>query len=108
MLEVLTLFLVLLLVASAALYMLRHSWGLGRLYWLLCSFLLWGGLISFIGLMIWPPEHYDEAGQLIGEMPPELGAAGLMIQLGLLGTVMGFVLSATVRLGRWVRRVWQF
>lgn len=108
MLEVLTPLLVLLLVASAALHMLRHSRGLSRLYWLLCSLLLWGGLISVIGLMIWPPEHYDEVGRLIGEMPPEFGIAVFMIQLGLFGAVTGFVLNAAVRLGRWAWRVWRF
>ncbi|PWC41355.1 hypothetical protein [Azospirillum sp. TSO22-1] len=70
-----------------------------RVWWWGCGLLLAAGLAGMVGIVIAPPEHFDEDGNLIGEMPPEFALAFCMAVLGLAGLVAGGV----VRLLLWTR-----
>jgi hypothetical protein len=76
----------------------RRGRGPARLYWIGCSLLLaLGGLGLGLTLLV-PPEHFDEDGQLIGEMPAEFALAAGLLALGLLGALAGWA----VRGLRWL------
>lgn len=75
--------------------------GLKKLYWLLCSFLLGIGSLSFIYFLAFPEQQRFADGSVSGEMPPELGLAGSVVQLGIYASVLGLVVTG---LWRWVGR----
>lgn len=78
--------------------------GLKKLYWLLCSFLLGIGSLSFVYFLAFPEEHRFTDGNVSGEMPPELGLAGSVIQLGLYGSALGLMVMGLRRLiGRFIK-----
>lgn len=70
-----------------------------RVYWGGCGLLLAVGLAGMAGVLLVPVEMTDEAGNVLGEMPPAFGVAFLMAVLGLAGVVAGGV----VRLLLWTR-----
>ncbi|MEG3135051.1 hypothetical protein SC206_15940 [Rouxiella sp. T17] len=71
--------------------------GLKKLYWLLCSFLLGIGSLSFIYFLAFPEQHRLADGSVQGEMPPELGLAGSVVQLGMYASVLGLVVTGLWR-----------
>ncbi len=72
--------------------------GMKKVYWLLCSFLLGLGSVSFIYFLAFPERHTLPDGSLSGEMPPQLGLAGTVTQLGIYGAVLGFMVMGLWRL----------
>lgn len=73
------------------------------LYWGACGLLLVLGIAGVVGVVAFPPEHFDDEGHLIGEMPPEFGAALAGAALGALGMVAGLAAIGLARLCRWTR-----
>ena len=49
--------------------------------------LLGTGFAGTLLLNFFPPRHYDAAGRLIGEMPPEFGLCVGLVWLGLVGAI---------------------
>ncbi len=74
--------------------------GVARLYWLACSVPALLGIAGLVLVMVFPPEHFDEAGRLIGEMPPEFALAFTLASWGLAGALAGFAGSGLARLYR--------
>ncbi len=72
--------------------------GMKKAYWLLCSFLLGIGSVSFIYFLAFPVQHQLPDGTLSGEMPSQLGLAGTVTQLGVYGAVLGFMVIGLWRL----------
>lgn len=72
----------------------------GRLYRAACGVLVLIGIAGLAGSIAFPPERFDEAGRLIGEMPPAFGLAMAAVEIGLLGTLAGLVWSGLRRLYR--------
>ncbi len=69
-----------------------------RIYWSGCGLLLSVGLLGIAAVFAFPPKHFDEAGDLIGEMPPEFGVSAAFVALGLVGTGVGCIGLAGLRL----------
>ncbi|MEI6557805.1 MAG: hypothetical protein WCO00_05305 [Rhodospirillaceae bacterium] len=76
---------------------------MSRRYWIACGLLIGTGLLGVVLVCLFPPEHFDQDGQLIGEMPPEFGFALALVWLGLLGALAGAAALGTIRLWRWQR-----
>ncbi|HEY0834156.1 MAG TPA: hypothetical protein VGE72_09640 [Azospirillum sp.] len=76
-----------------------------RLYWTACAVLLCAGLAGAVLVVLFPTEHYDEFGRLIGEMPPEFGAALGLAALGAAGLLAGGLVLGAMRLWRRVRGI---
>ncbi|WP_448192135.1 hypothetical protein [Azospirillum sp. sgz301742] len=74
-----------------------------RLYWGACGLLLVIGIAGTVGVVAFPPERFDDEGYLIGEMPPEFGAALAAAALGALGLLAGLAVFGLARLCRWTR-----
>lgn len=72
--------------------------GMKKVYWLLCSFLLGIGSVSFIYFLAFPNRPTLPDGSISGEMPPQLGLAGAITQLGIYGAVLGFMVIGLWRL----------
>jgi hypothetical protein len=72
-----------------ALAMARRSTGLEQWYWASCALLMLIGVACAVYVVAHPPEHFDEAGRLIGEMPPEFALACKVVVLGLAGAIAG-------------------
>ena len=75
-----------------------------RAYWTLSAILIGTGLLGLVLVFIFPPEHFDQEGRLIGEMPPEFGIALALAVLGLHAALAGAVVLGALRLWRWLRR----
>ncbi len=75
-----------------------HANGMKKVYWLICSFLLGLGSLSFIYFLAFPEQQRLPDGSLTGEMPSQLGLAGSITQLGVYGTVLGFMVIGLWRL----------
>ena len=74
--------------------------GATRAWAIVCALMIGGGAALAIGCVFFPPEEYDEAGNLIGEMPKAFGAGLYLAALGVLGVVAGL---AARRLHRAIR-----
>ena len=75
-----------------------------RLYWLGCSLLASLGVAGVGLVLIFPPEHFDAEGRLIGEMPPEFAVAWTLIELAAWAALAGLVGIAVGRLLSWLFR----
>ncbi|EIC84954.1 hypothetical protein [Serratia sp. M24T3] len=94
---ILVIIFIVILFGTAASIAVRAN-GMKKVYWLLCSFLLGMGSLSFIYFLAFPVQHKLPDGSLSGEMPPQLGLAGTITQLGVYGTVLGFMVMGLWRL----------
>ncbi len=74
------------------------------LFWSVCSAMMWAGLAGMISIFIFPPQHFTEDHQLIGEMPPEFGAMTVIATLGFLGALAGLLVNGLMRLYRRAKR----
>ncbi|OWY41087.1 hypothetical protein CEK28_02115 [Xenophilus sp. AP218F] len=85
-------FLILLSYLAALLWSLRHSWlkSRGRVYWLLSTLSLLGGLM----LMLQTEPEAAPGGAL----PPEFGIGVLLALLGMLASAAGAALQLLARL----------
>lgn len=72
--------------------------GAGRVYWAACALLILAGSLGIAWVFVFPPERFDEDGQLIGEMPVEFAMALAILELGLLGSAGGVIVDALRRL----------
>ncbi|PWC33481.1 hypothetical protein [Azospirillum sp. TSO35-2] len=79
---------VLTLLATALVLAVRGR-GFARVYWLGCAVLIVGGAALAAGTLYWPPEEFDDAGNLIGEMPPAFAAALMLFQSGVAAMLVG-------------------
>lgn len=68
-----------------------------RVFWVGCGFLMWAGTVGLVYFAAFPPERFDKAGRLIGEMPFEFGLAGTLVELSLCAAIVGFVVKAFTR-----------
>ena len=75
-----------------------------RVYWAVCVGLTGIGVVGMMLTVLFPPEHFDQEGRLIGEMPPEFGIAFVLAEFGLMGVLAGGVLRGALRLWRWTRQ----
>ena len=82
----------------------RSGGRLARLYWLGCSLLASLGVAGVVLVLIFPPEHFDEEGRLIGEMPPEFAVAWTLIEVAAWAALVGLVAIVLGRALGWLRR----
>ncbi len=80
----------------------NHRWA--RMYWVACSVLMWTGVAGLIYFAVFPPEHFDEAGRVVGEIPPEFGFAGAIVTFAFCAALAGFVMKALMRVYRRTRQ----
>lgn len=73
---------------------------LQRLYWGACALLLVLGVAGAVGSGLLPHERFDDAGHLIGEMPPQFGAAVALAALGVMGVLAGLAAKGLAGLRR--------
>ncbi len=66
------------------------------LYWAACAFMIAVGVTGLTWVLVFPPEHLDDAGHVIGEMPIEFGIGLLITALGLIGVLAGAVVSGII------------
>jgi hypothetical protein len=92
--------LIIVIVTGATLRTAWHSNGPGKYYWTACGILIGGGMIGLVAVLVAPPQHFDEAGRLIGEMPPEFGLFFKLLQAGTAAAVLGFLALGAKRLVR--------
>ncbi len=72
--------------------------GLKKAYWLLCSFLIGIGSLSFIYFLSFPEPSMVSDRNVSGEMPPELGFAGFITRTGIAAALLGFLVMGLWRL----------
>lgn len=75
-----------------ALALAVRSRGLARAYWVGCVLLIGTGSILAAGALFFPPEEFDEAGNLIAEMPAGFGLSLLLAGLGMAAVLAGLVI----------------
>lgn len=58
---------------------------------------MWAGTVGLVCFAAFPPERFDKAGHLIGEMPLEFDLAGTLVELSVCAAIVGFVAKAFTR-----------
>lgn len=79
----------------------RRTWH--RLYWATSGLLMWVGGVGSAFFLMFPPDHFDKDGHLIGEMPPEVGFTAAIAQLGFYLALLGLVSIGLTRSSKSVR-----
>ncbi|WAT09453.1 hypothetical protein [Rouxiella badensis] len=72
--------------------------GLKKAYWLLCSFLIGIGSLSFIYFLAFPEHPGFSANRPAGEIPPELMFAATLTRTGIAAALLGFLVHGIWRL----------
>ena len=87
-----------------ALVLAVRSRGFARVGWVACALVIGAGATLLFGIIVFPPEEYDEAGQLIGEMPKAFGPSLALTGLGMIATLAGLIVRGVRRVLRRRRR----
>ena len=83
-----------------ALVLAVRSRGLARVWWVACALAIGAGSTLLLGVIFFPPEEYDEAGRLIGEMPKAFGPSLALAGLGMIATLAGLIIRGVRRVLR--------
>ncbi|OXJ22565.1 hypothetical protein CFB82_40100 [Burkholderia sp. HI2714] len=68
-----------------------------KLYFIVSSGVTLVGIAGAVWVLEFPPEKLDEQGRLSGEMPIEFGGALMIIFVGTLASLIGFIAIAFQR-----------
>lgn len=88
------------LLLALALVLAIRSHGLARLWWAGCAATTAGGILLMAATLFYPPEEFDAAGNLIGEMPKAFAVALWLVTFGCATTLAGVIGLALRRLMR--------
>ncbi|WP_157655062.1 hypothetical protein [Burkholderia ubonensis] len=85
-------FIAIVLIAAAINCLQSKSWG--RLYLIISCGMILVGIGGVTWVSVFPPEHFDQQGRLIGEMPIEFGVYVMVVFIGMLLSFIGLIVVA--------------